>query len=131
MGTHQRYHTPFRIGGYLEGLPVPLHEGGLDFFTLRLAVKDLAHGSAVMRKIGVQSHEALVARAIDACGRVPGRRRRFAVSTQIALATAFDDGVDHVDRDLLRLSAARLPDFGGGKAACSDRSLRRDADAKR
>ena len=75
-----------------------------------------ADGGAVMRKVGVQPHESAVAGLVDASDGVPGRRRRFAVDTQISLGAALDGGVAHVDADMLRLPAAQLPDFGSGKA---------------
>jgi len=50
---------------------------------------------------------------------IPGRRRRLAVDAQIALAAAFDDGVTHIDRDALRLSAARFPDLRRARPAAA------------
>src|SRR5690348_1331119 len=55
---------------------------------------------------------------------IPGRRRRLAVETHVALGAAFDDGVKHVDRDLLCFAAAHLPDFSGSERGGCDRHLR-------
>ncbi len=108
-----------------------MHQCRLHRLTLGVAAEHLADGGAVMREIGVQPHEAPAARLVDAGNRIPGRRRRFAVGTQITLAAAFGDRVNHVDRDALRLAAAQSPDLGRGKAAGCDRGLGSGAYAKR
>ncbi len=131
MRAHQRHHRAAGIGRGLEGLAVPLIERGLDFLALLLAAEHVADRGAMMLEIGVQPHEAFVARGVDAGGRIPGRRRRLAVDAQIALGAAFGRRMHHVDRDVLRLPAALFPDFGGGKPAGRDRGLRRGIDAKR
>src|SRR5713101_111119 len=98
---------------------------------LRPAVQHLADGIAVMPEIGVQPHEALIAGLVDSGDDIPGRRRRLAVDAQIALGAAFDDGVTHVDRDILALPAAQFPDLRGSEARRGDAGLRRGGDAKR
>ena len=75
----------------------------MDWSALGHAAEHLADGVAMMREIGVQPHEALIAGFVDPGDGVPRRRRRFAVDAQITLAAAFDDGVTHIDRDILRL----------------------------
>ena len=72
-----------------------------------------------------------IAGFVDAGDGVPGRRRRLAVDAQITLAAAFDDGMAHVDRDMLALPAAQFPDLRGGKACRGNAGLRRGGDAKR
>src|ERR1700722_1836107 len=84
-----------------------------------------------MGEIGVQPHKALIAGLVDPGDGVPCRRRRLAVDAQVALATAFDDGMTHVDRDILRLPAAQLPDLRGGKPGRGNAGLRRGGNAKR
>ena len=106
LRAHHRDNAARIIGRGLERLGVPLHQRGLDRVALRLAVQHLADGIAMMPEIGVQPHEASVAGFVDAGDGVPGRSRRLAVDAQIALAAALDDGVTHVDRDILRLPAA-------------------------
>ena len=131
MRAHHRDHAAIGIGRGLERFAVPLHQRGLDLVALRLAVQNLADGVAVMPEIGVQPHEALVARLVDAGDRVPGRRRRLAVDAQVTLAAAFDHGMAHVDRDVLRLPAAQFPDLRRGQSGRGDAGLRRGGDAKR
>src|ERR1700722_20305911 len=84
-----------------------------------------------MGEIGVQPHKALIAGLVDPGDGVPCRRRRLAVDAQVALATAFDDGMTHVDRDILRLPAAQFPDLRGGKPGRGNAGLRRGGNAKR
>ena len=129
--AHHRDDAAAGIGRGLERLAVPLHQRGLHRVALRLAVQHLADGVAVMREIGVQPHEAPSRGLVDAGDRVPGRRRRLAVDAQITFAAAFDDGVAHVDGDVLRLAAAQFPDLGGGEPGRGDAGLRRGGDAKR
>ena len=62
-----------------------------------------------MPEIGVQPHQALIAGFVDSGDGVPGHIGRLAVDTQVALGTAFDDGMPDVDRDILRLPAAQFP----------------------
>src|SRR2546430_3432515 len=131
MRAHHRDHAAGGIGRGLEGLAVPLHQRGLNLVALRLAVKNLADGVAMMPEIGVQPHEALVAGFVDSGDGVPGRRRRLAIDTQIALGAAFDQGVTHIDRDILALPAARFPDLRGSQSRRGDAGLRRGGDAKR
>ena len=130
MRAHEGDDAAAGIGRGLERLAVPLHQRGLNRVTLRLAVQHLADGVAVMGKIGVQSHEA-VAGLVDTGDRVPGRRRRLAVDAQITFAPAFDHGMAHVDRDVLRLAAAHFPDLGRRQPGCGDADLRGGSDAKR
>ena len=85
----------------------------------------------MMREIGVQPHEAAIAGVVDAGDGIPGRRRRLAIDAQIPLAATFDDGVTHVDRDILALPAAQFPDMRGRKSSRRDAGLRRGRDAKR
>ena len=131
MRAHHRHHAAAGIGRGLERLGVPLHQRGLNLVAFRLAVQHLADGVAVMPEIGMQPHEAPVAGFVNAGDRIPGRPRRLAVDAQIALAAAFDDGMAHVDRDILRLSAAQFPDLRGGKSGRGNAGLRRGGDAKR
>ena len=131
MRAHHRHHAAGGIGRGLEGLGIPLHQGGLNIVAFRLAVQHLADGSAMMREIGVQPHEAPIAGLVDPGDRVPGRRRRLVVDAQIALAAAFDHGMTHVDRDILALAAAQFPDLRGGKSGRGNAGLRRGGNAKR
>ena len=130
MRAHEGDDAAAGIGRGLERFAVPLHQRGLNRVTLRLAVQHLADGVAVMRKIGVQAHEA-VAGFVDTGDRVPGRRRRIAVDAQITFAPAFDHGVAHIDRDVLRLAAAHLPDLGRRQPGRGDADLCGRSDAKR
>ena len=130
MRAHEGDDAAGGIGRGLERLAVPLHQRGLNRVTLRLAAQHLADGVAVMREIGVQADEA-VAGFVDAGDGVPGRRRRIAVDAQITLAPAFDHGMAHIDRDVLRLAAAHLPDPGRRQPGRGDAGLRRGGDAKR
>ncbi len=75
--AHHRHHRAAGIGGRLERLGIPQHQRGLDLIALRLAIQHLADGVAVMREIGVQPHEALIAGPVDAGNRIPGRPRRL------------------------------------------------------
>ena len=84
-----------------------------------------------MPEIGMQPHEALIAGLVDASDRVPGRRSRLAVDAQVTLAAAFDGGMTHIDRDILRLPAAQFPDLRGGQSSRRNAGLRRGGDAKR
>ena len=130
--AHHRDHAAGFIGRGLECLGFPLHQGGLNVVALGLAVQDPAHGVTVMGKIGVQTNKTLAVRLVDAGNRIPGRWRRVAVeAAQVTLAAAFDDGVTHVDGDFLILTAAQLPDIGGGQPCCGDARLRGGRDAKR
>ena len=129
--AHHRYHAAGGIGRGLERLGVPLHQRGLDMVALGLAAQHLADGIAVMAEIGVQPHEAPIAGVVDSGDRIPGGSRRLAVDAQIALAAALDDGVAHVDRNVLRLPAAQFPDLRRGQSRRGDAGLRRGADAKR
>ena len=131
MRAHQRHHSTAGIGRGLERFAVPSHQGGLDIVALRLASEDLAHGRAMMGEVGMQPHETPIACAINSGSRIPGRRRRFVVDAQIALAAAFGNRVNHVDRDILRLPTAQFPDLGGGKRGRGDRGLRGGGDAER
>ena len=130
MRAHEGDDAAAGIGRGLERLAVPLHQRGLNRVTLRLAVQHLADGVAVMGKIGVQAHEA-VAGFVDTGDRVPGRRRRLAVDAQITFAPAFDHGMAHIDRDVLRLAAAHLPDPGRRQPGRGDADLCGRGDAKR
>ncbi len=131
MRAHESDDTAAGIGRGLERLAIPLHQRGLDVFALRLAVQHLADGVTVMPEIGMQPHEALIAGFVNSGSRVPGRRRRLAVDAQIALASAFDDGMAHIDRNVLRLPAAQFPDLRSRKSRRGDAGLRRRRDAKR
>ena len=131
MRAHQRDHAAAGIGRGLERLAVPLHQRGLHLVALRLAVQHLADGVAVMPEVGMQPHEAPVAGLVDAGDGVPCRARRLAVDAQIALGAALDDGVAHIDRDVLRLPAAQLPDVRRRQSRRGDADLRRGGDAKR
>ncbi len=131
MRTHEGDDAAAGIGRGLERFAVPLHQHGLNRITLRLAVQHRADGVAVMGKIGVQAHEAIVAGFVDAGDRVPGRRRRLAVDAQIAFAPAFDHGMAHIDRDVLPLAAAHFPDLGRRQPGRGDADLRGGGDAKR
>jgi hypothetical protein len=108
-----------------------LYQRGLNRVTLRLAVQHLADRVAVMREVGVEAHEPAIAGFVDAGDRVPGRRRRLAIDAQITLAPGFDHGMAHIDRDLLRLSAAHFPDLGRREPARGDADLCGGRDAKR
>ena len=130
MGAHEGDDAAAGIGRGLERLAVPLHQRGLNRVTLRLAVQHLADGVAVMGKIGVQAHEA-IAGLVDTGDRVPGRRRRLAVDAQITFAPAFDHGMAHVDRNVLRLAAAHFPDLGRREAGRGNADLCGGSDAKR
>ena len=131
MRAHHRNHAAAGIGRGFKRFGVPLHQRGLNVIALWLAVQHLADGVAVMPEIGVQPHEALIAGFVDPGNRVPGRRRRLAVDAQIALAAAFDDGMAHIDRDILRLPGAQLPYLRGGKSGRGNARLRRGGNAKR
>ena len=130
MRAHHRHHAAAAIGRGLKGLGIPLHQCGLNIVAFRLAAEDLADGVAMMREIGVQPHEAAVAGLVDAGDDIPCRRRLLAIDTQIPLAAAFDDGMTHVDRDILALPAAQFPDLRRGKPGRGDAGLRRGSDAK-
>ena len=129
--AHHRDDAAGCISRGLEFLRLPLHQPGLDVVAFGLAVEHLADGGTVVRKIGVQPHETTVAGLVDAGDGIPRRWRRLAVDAQIALGTALDCGVAHVDGDGLRLPAAQLPDLGCGKAGRGDAHLRRGGDTKR
>jgi hypothetical protein len=131
MRTHQRDDGTTCVSCGFKRFAVPLHQCGLDRLTVLFAVQHLADGRAVMREIGVQSDKAAIARPVNACGRIPGRRRRLAVDPQIALGTAFDHRVAHVDPNLLRLSAAQAPEVGRSKTGGGDIRLRSSRDTKR
>ena len=131
MGAHEGDDAAAGIGCGLEHLAVPLHQRGLNRVTLRLAVQHLADGVAVVGKIGVQPHEAIVAGPVDSGDCVPGRRRRLAVDAQIAFAPAFDHGMAHIDRNILHLAAAHFPDPGRRQPGRGDADLCGCSDAKR
>ncbi len=128
--SHQRNDAAAGIGRGLECLAVPLHQRGLHLVALRLTTQDFANGIAVMREVGVQPDESLIAGFVNPGDRIPGGRRRLAVDAQIALAAAFDDGVAHVDRDILVLSAAQFPNLRGSQACRGNAYLRRGGNAK-
>ena len=131
MRAHQRDDAAAGIGRGLERLAVPLHQRGLNFFALRLAVQHLADGVAVMREVGMQPHEPAIAGLVDAGDGVPGRWRRLAVDAQITFASAFDHGMAHVDGHVLRLPAAHFPDFGRRQSGRGNAHLCGGGDAKR
>jgi hypothetical protein len=131
MRAHQRDDAAAGIGRGLERLTVPLHQRRLDFVALGLAAQHLADGVAVMPEIGVQPHKTLIACPVDSGDRVPCRRRRLAIDAQIALAPAFDHGMAHIDRNVLRLPAAQLPDVRRRQSGRGNACLCRGGDAKR
>ena len=130
MRPHHRDDTSTRIGGGLECLGFPLHQGALHIVALRLAGQHLADIVTVMREVGVETHEASVAGFVNASDGVPGGWRRFVVNAQIAFAAALDGRMHHVDGDALRLAAAGFPYFRGGKSGDGNRDLRRGAHAE-
>ena len=131
MRAHEGDDAAAGIGRGLERFAVPLHQRGLNRVTLRLAVQHLADGVAVVREVGVQPHEAIIAGFVDSGDGVPGRRRRLAVDAQIAFAPAFNHGMAHIDRDVLHLAAAHFPDLGRRQPGRGDADLCGGCDAKR
>ncbi len=129
--AHQRHDAAAGIGGGLECLAVPLQQRGLNIIALRLAVQDLADGVAVVREIGMQPHKALIAGSVDSGDGIPRRPWWLAIDAQVTLGTAFDDGMLHIDRDILRLPAAQFPYLRGGKSGRGNAGLRRGGNAKR
>ena len=85
----------------------------------------------MVRQIGVQSHPASIAAAIEADGLVAMLVRRLAIDAQIALAAELDPGVPHVDADALPAPGAQTPQLVRGKRRRGDGCLRRGADRER
>src|SRR5205823_12166808 len=119
------------IGRELESFAVPPHQGGLYVVAFRLALQHAADGGAVMREIGMQPHKALIAGVVDPGDGVPRRWRRLAIDAQVTLAAALDDGMTHIDCDLLRLATAKLPDLRGRHCGRGNTGLCRDCHPKR
>jgi hypothetical protein len=78
----------------------------------------------------MQPHKALIAGVVDPGDDVPRRWRRLAIDAQVTLAAALDNGMTHIDCDLLRLAAAKLPDLRGGHCSRGNTGLRRGCHAK-
>jgi len=129
--AHHRDHTARGVSRGFERLGIPLHQRSLNLLAFRSAVQHLANRGAVMWKICVQPHEALIARRVDARDGVPGWRRRLAAHAQITLASAFDDRMTHIDDDVLRLATAQLPNLRRRQRRGADASLRRGCQAER
>ena len=130
VGAHHRDDAARRVGGGFESLAFPAHQRRLDFVAFGIAFQDFADGGAVMRKVGMQPHEPSIAGVVHPGDHVPSRWRWLALDPQVALAAALDDGMTHVDGDLLRLAAAQFPQFSCGQSSRSNSRLRRRCHSK-
>ncbi len=131
MRAHHRDDTAAGIGGGFKFLTLPLHQSARYVVAFRFAIQDLTDVIAVMRKVGVKTHEAAITRFVNTSDNIPGRWRRLVVDAQIALAATLNRRMRHIDGDALRLTAAGFPYFRSGKTGSRNRGLRRSTDAKR
>ena len=131
MRAHHRHHAAAGIGRGLERLGVPLHQCGLNrrrapacsSAPCRRRRGDAGNWCAAARSGGRGSCKCRRSHPRSA----PAACRRRADNARCGIRPR----VSHVDRDLLRLPAARLPDLRGGKSGRGNAGLRRGGDAKR
>jgi hypothetical protein len=118
----------------LERLGLPFAQCLLNRRPVVVAPEQLQDAVAVVREVGVESHFALVAGVIDAGDLVPGRRRRPAVHTHVALAAKLDRRMAHMDGNGWLAPGSRpcaqAPYLGSRQCRGGDRDLRGGADAE-
>jgi hypothetical protein len=120
------------VGGRrLEFLALPFGQRGLHGLALIGAAEQLQHALAMVQKVGVETHRAPIAGAIDAGDLVPGGARRIAGKSHVAFAAELDCRRTHVDRDGLRAPRPLPPDLCRCQRRGGDRRLRCGAYAER
>ena len=112
----------------LDGEPVPFGDGlGQRLARLGLGARDAERAGAMMRMVGVQEHDAPVARRVVAGQRIP-RHRLLAVLQHVGVGAQRRRRGVAVDRHGLRLAGPEPPQVGDRE---TDRAQRRRAGRRR